>query len=43
MEKYGVSTLLPATIESYEEGQFNEKYHLQGIHTYDILRNPIYA
>jgi hypothetical protein len=43
MNKYGISTLLPTTVRSYEEGKFNEKYHLQGIHTYDILRNPIYA
>lgn len=28
MRKYGMSTLLPATEDSYEKGQFNEKYHL---------------
>ena len=43
MRRYGISTLLPETEESYEKGQFNPKYHLQGIHTYDILRNPAYA
>ena len=43
MRKYGISTLLPVTEKSLEDGQFNEHYHLQGIHTYDILRNPMYT
>ena len=38
-----MSTLLPETEKSYDQGDFNPKYHLQGIHTYDILRNPAYA
>jgi hypothetical protein len=43
MRQYGMSTLLPTTVNSYQEGVFNPKYHLEGIHTYDILCNPIYA
>jgi hypothetical protein len=43
MRKYGMSTLLPGTEKSFEDARFNEHYHLQGIHTYDILRNPIYT
>ena len=40
---YGISTMLPSTMESIETAEYNAKYHLEGIHTYDILRNPIYT
>ena len=32
------------TKESILKGKMNhDKFHLQGVHTYDILRNPIYS
>jgi hypothetical protein len=43
MRQYGMSTLLPTTEQSYNDATFNPKYHLEGIHTYDILCNPIYS
>lgn len=32
------------TKQSIRDGKLtDDKFHLQGVHTYDILRNPIYA
>jgi hypothetical protein len=43
--KYGIRTMLTKTRLGFENGKLKDakKFHLQGIHTYDILRNPIYT
>ena len=43
--KYGIRTMLKSTRQAFEEGVLKDpkKFHLQGVHTYDILRNPIYT
>jgi len=43
--KYGIRTMLKKTREGFENGKLKDakKFHLQGVHTYDILRNPIYT
>ena len=41
--KYGMPTMLHDQLESIKQGKMkSQKMHLQGIHTYDILRNPTY-
>ena len=41
--KYGIQTMLKETKDSFKEGKMaDDKFHLQGCHTYDILRNPQY-
>jgi hypothetical protein len=43
MHKYGMQTMLDETIHDIKTGVLHDdKYHLQGVHTYDILRNPLY-
>jgi hypothetical protein len=35
--------MMPATFEDIRDGHLSDdKYHLEGVHTYDILRNPLY-
>ena len=35
--------MLKQTRQAFENGKLKKmKYHLQGVHTYDILRNPMY-
>jgi hypothetical protein len=42
--KYGIRTMLKDTREAIKDGEIKDpkKFHLQGVHTYDILRNPAY-
>lgn len=41
--KYGIRTMMKKTREGFENGVLkHEANHLKGVHTYDILRNPIY-
>lgn len=41
--KYGIQTMMPATFNDIRDGKLSDdKYHLEGVHTYDILRNPLY-
>lgn len=42
--KYGMRLMLKDTREGIESGKMKDskKFHLQGVHTYDILRNPAY-
>lgn len=40
---YGMNTMLDGTKTNLQNGKLSDvKMHLSGIHTYDILRNPIY-
>jgi hypothetical protein len=41
--KYGIQSMMHETKESIKHGRMSDdKFHLQGVHTYDILRNPHY-
>jgi hypothetical protein len=43
MHKYGMQTMLDETVKDIRESKLShDKFHLQGVHTYDILRNPLY-
>ena len=36
--------MVQGTFDAYTHGQkFKESMHLQGVHTYDLLKNPIYV
>jgi hypothetical protein len=38
-----MQTMLDETVKDIRDGKLvQDKFHLQGIHTYDILRNPLY-
>jgi hypothetical protein len=43
--KYGIKTMLKSTKQSMKDGKCKDlvKFHLQGVHCYDILRNPLYV
>jgi hypothetical protein len=43
-QKYGIQSMMFETKQSIQQGRMSDdKFHLQGVHTYDILRNPIYS
>jgi len=39
---YGMMTMLNHTLEEIKDSKMTEGMHLQGVHTYNILRNPAY-
>ena len=42
MRTFGIQTISDETLKQMRESQMQENMHLQGVHCYDILRNPIY-
>ena len=42
IRSFGIQTMCQCTYSSLEKGRRKEM-HLQGVHTYDILKNPIYT
>lgn len=41
--KFGIQTIMKETYDDIRDGHLtDDKYHLEGVHTYDILRNPLY-
>lgn len=40
--KYGMKTMLTSTKRDIRDAKINYDCHMQGVHTYDILRNPAY-